>query len=132
VESTKGERGCQVWGNCLGTPRQLGYLVCFIVSVERERVLFAHRINGFLSTKSGFLTLEITETMPETMTGVRGVFKPIFCDLQLTFRSLAKISIVYMLIFIDSIVSVHRIYETRNYKGSASSSEQALKLGLCH
>ena len=49
--------------------------------------------------------------MPETMAGVRGVFKPISYDLQLTFRGYVKVSIVSVLIFIDSIVSVHRSYE---------------------
>jgi hypothetical protein len=50
--------------------------------------------------------------MAETMAGVRGVFKPIFYDLLLSFAYDMKISIVSALIFIDSIVSVHRIYET--------------------
>jgi hypothetical protein len=54
--------------------------------------------------------------MPETMARLRGVFKPIFYYLQFIFGGCLKVSIVSALIFIDSIVSVHRIYERRKRK----------------
>jgi hypothetical protein len=52
--------------------------------------------------------------MPESMAGLRGGFNLIFYDFQHIFRDCMKVSIVSALIFIDSIVSVHRIYERRN------------------
>jgi hypothetical protein len=45
------------------------------------------------------------------MAGDRGVLQPILYDLLLSFAEEMKISIASALIFIDSIVSVHRIYE---------------------
>ena len=90
-------------------------MVCFIVSVEKERVYLP------------------TESMPETMAGVRGVLQPIFYGLQYIFTVKVKLSIVFTFLFIDSIVSVHRIYERRSRKrGLAAPLVKDLRFAPIH
>jgi hypothetical protein len=48
--------------------------------------------------------------MPETMAGLKGFCSP-FSTIYGLFLPLVKVSIVSAIIFVDSIVSVHRIYE---------------------
>jgi hypothetical protein len=74
-----------VGGICL-VAETISWLACFIVSVEKEmgylpRESMASWARGRACSRS-----EITESMAESMAGVREILKVMFYDLQLLFR----------------------------------------------